>query len=569
MADLVLWETCRVCTHFGLCREPFAASGICPHATQARRSVSVPLIYQPIDSGRYASLLQENVRVASLFHCWRRGKPPTNDNYLYLRSLVWEQQPQDERAYHFLADILNEVCAHWSGAVLTYYFGIPDTSPEFFTRSTHVTEIVASSVSMAIMASGGEMVDQYALLKPGADWTRLLMDQVRLATRDALGLKNLDFSHLNDEDFRLRFEAEWVFLLQFQDLFYGFRVIPRMGLDDFVRYSLLPHADRNIRGQISDYFVHQSSEYPQLGQLFGPNFVAAAFGKRLKQIYRPLIEKAARLVSKNSQIPASDVRARADIETQIWQVFEGATQKFRFYVPRKKARLCGKIGLLGLPQTPEQRSYFERRAKERGLFHNFEPLTLSDLTEVGFAHYIELKLQAWVTRNYPPEPRAREVVGNALIENASSPVPNGVESWLGHDGEHYAQRAAAAQFYGVTPDQLRNWDRDGSFPALRANQVLSAPLPEGVKSSHRLYALSNAAMGKVNDLKLRKATRSTQAKGKECTRKMASSMIGVPPTTLLHWETKGWVTPEKRGRSVIYRECDLARARALKQERKK
>ena len=150
MADLVLWETCRCCSHFSKCSNPFASSGVCPHPTEARRATAHPYVYQPVASHRYAALLRDDLRATSIFHCWRRGKPPTNEDYLYLRSLVYNVQPRDEAAYHFIADILNEVSAHWVADVLAYYFDVFDTSPEFQLLSSQVVEVVSAAISFAI-----------------------------------------------------------------------------------------------------------------------------------------------------------------------------------------------------------------------------------------------------------------------------------------------------------------------------------------------------------------------------------------------------------------------------------
>jgi len=412
MSDLVLWETCRRCIHFARCSEPFAASGICPHPTEAHKDTTHPLVCQPVASHRYARLLQHDPRAASIFHCWRRGKPPHNEDYLYLHGLAYDANTRDEAAYFLITDILNEVCVHWAGDVLVYYFDTHDTSPYFPVRSSKVWEIVNAATSMAVRCCGRALVENYAGHTSGADWTRLLIDQMRLSTWGALQLQHLDFSGLSDEEFRIRFEEEWSRLLHFPDLFYGFRVLPRVGLDDFVRYSLLPHGDANIRGQISNYLMHQWSEYPHLGQLLSPLFADMAFGKRLKKIYEPLVEKVVSEALKNSQIPSGDERARAEIEVQVREVFEAAMKKFRFYGPRKKKRLWGKIGMIGLPQTPELRRYFDERAKKSGLQNEGNPLTLSDVSEVGFAYYIDLKLRVWLARNYPPEPAPCEVVGD-------------------------------------------------------------------------------------------------------------------------------------------------------------
>lgn len=182
MSSLVLWEICEVCTHFSKCSDPFAASGVCPHPSEAHRGTPHPLVFRAVGSYRYFFLLQHNVRVASIFRCWRRGKPPTNEDYLYLRALAYEDEPQDEAAYLLLADVLNEVTTHWVADVMVYYYDVLNTSPEFPALSPQIMEIVLAAVPQAILYHGRPSVEAYAGLTPGADWTRLVFDQVRLST---------------------------------------------------------------------------------------------------------------------------------------------------------------------------------------------------------------------------------------------------------------------------------------------------------------------------------------------------------------------------------------------------
>lgn len=509
--------------------------------------------------------------MASIFHRWRRGQVPTNEDYLLLRFVAYDADPPHEEAYHFILDILSEPCSQWIVDVLAYYYGITQEAPDFLARTERLAHLMREAIKQAMLQCDQQVIAAYAQLAPGAEWTRLMKDQIRLVTWRVLEFKHPDLSPLSDEEFRIYFEKEWARLLHFQDGFYGFRVLPRLYLNEFVRYCLLPNCDFNIRSQISDYFAHQGTEYPHLAQLSEPDYVRSVYHVRLKRIFQPLVASIVHKALSNSQISRKDTQAQSDIEIQVWQQFEGALEKFRFYGPRKKVRLWGKMGLIGLPRSAELRRHFQRQVQERGLKHTDTFITLSDLTEVGFSHYIELKLKAWLNRTYPPEPKSREIVGDYFVDHqdhSPTPPPQLPDTFLGLDGIHYMQRRAAAQFYGVTEDQLRNWDRDASWPALRAGAVLALPLPPGISAKNRLYPHTEDARKQVEDLKLRKSTRSTRASEGECTRKIAAIYVGVAQSTLVDWEKKGCLQPARRGRSVIYSAHDVEAARRLKENSK-
>lgn len=584
MQELPLWSTCRRCVYFSRCSTPFAPSGVCPHPNEAEPVIVHPLTIQPQASARYLSLLSTDTRAASIFHSWRRGRVPSNADYLYLRALVWESEPAPQHApFRFLQDVLYEALRNQVVDTLAYHQDITPGQSTFPPRAQHASQLLNAGLDMAIFVSGSSVVEAYEQLAPGADWTRLLLDQVRFFLWDMLRLPHRRFCEC-DGQFRLEFEEEWRRLLLFSDSFFGFRVVPRFRFDALVRYSRIRQGDRDIRGQISTYLTHQATEYPQLVQLFASNFTEVAFERRLRELYCPLVESTARDVLRNLEIDpanAANTPAVADVEAQVWQAFDEARRTFLFHAPRANGRPLGRMGFVGTPQTAESRQLLEQSLQEHPILVNRVPLQVHDVGEIGFAYYIRGKLRAWVTRTYPPDRVTSEIVSERLVTDeserpqrssaslATATHPHRAETFLGADGSEYLQRRAAALFYGVTEEQLRKWDRTGELPAQRSNQVLSAPLPPPLRAAHRLYPATDEARARVQELRARKATRSTRASQDQLTRTLVAKHLGVPASTLVMWEQKGLLQPERRGNSVLYSRAQIEEAGRLEAERRR
>jgi hypothetical protein len=350
--------------------------------------------------------------LASLFQRWRRGLPLSPRDFLYLREQARQARPGylAPQPMLLLADLLGPHLVPLGTDFLRYYQLAPP----------RVTAAFQAGLAFAVSMASPEVLAATNHLD--SPWTEHLVAVVRGWAWLYLQIGYLDTQALDDEAFRVLFEREWGRLQPFRGSCYDFRVIPRLSHDDFVRYQQLPRGNREIRRALSTYLAHQAKESPHLFKPWFPLAVDLAFGRRLRQMYAPLVEAVTREALQNLGATGTDrARLQTDLRAELWQVYDRSWTGFQFYwnYPSKE-RPFGDRGFVGFAESPRARELFDQLMAALG-----RPERSRDLSEIAFAHYINQRLRGWVARRYPPDPRP--------ITTLSLEEPQGLDGLCMHE----------------------------------------------------------------------------------------------------------------------------------------
>lgn len=496
---------------------------------------------------------------------------------------------------YLLQDIMLDALVNIIAGFASHNLGIPTPRPED-DPTGHLHLNTLRPIMDKVLGCFGYVV--YTALpvlieantKQGSDWSRLLIDQIRFMLWGLHRCKHIDFSGKSDSEFRRLFEQEWRELLQYQDGFYGFRVIPNISIQDMVRYQNTPHGDAIIRRAISAYLTHQATEYPHWIKPLSGKFTEVAFERRIRECYRPLVESLAdeamenltaaeRSKASNHHTSTNWQKMRNDVLEQLWQQYEAARDDYQFYwnAPGRQ-RPLGKIGFVGLQDVPIKEK-LDALMEQQGL-----PFRTRDISEVAFAHFIRERLRNWVESVYPADrPHYREVSLDSEQSGNGRPlqeVLSGQSSWNadantmhaptstveGIDGIAYITIYQAAERAGMTVDQLRRLDKKGFLPCKRVKDVCQKPWT--LTGGTRLYPLTAEGDRALQLAKARLAKHSSQLEGEEVDRKTAAKLVGVSPAALCKWEAQGLVQPGRKGKIVVYGATALEQAQQVVASRK-
>jgi hypothetical protein len=574
MIELPIWTDCRRCQRLKQCPTSFPANDQCAYPDDHSLGAEHTLVISPTFSNHYSRLLDKDAEIASVFHRWRRGIIPSDADFLLLRerALHADHFMKGDAPIFMIRDILHEPQSLMAQDYIAYYLRPSNAPHDIYNSLRHVTEVELSALGLVVYNAWPLLIAENARM--GSEWSRFVLDQVKLLLWHLLGCKHPDLSSLSDRDFRQRFEKEWKELLQYQDSFYGFRIIPKLSLKDMERYQALKHGNPEIRRAISIYITHQATEYPHLFKPYAPNITEVAYERRLRRLYDPLINAIVNQALNNIEATYQDrKRLRPDVLKQVEEVFLNARQNFSFYWEKSgQQRPAGKQGLVGFPQNSKDQAAIDELLKQRGI-----PFTSRDFMEVSFATYIRQQLRSWLNRTYGPDKPAETpfslqqtvAQGSMQLEDRIAETAGAWDeanqvlrpSIVATDGTGYFTIQQAAQYHGLTVDQLRWLDREGILPAQRVDQVFSLPYPQ--KPKVRIYPATEEMRKIIQTVKARLAKHSSHLQGEELDRNTAASMLGVPVTVLRKLESKGELNPPRRGRIVVYDASTLAQAYSL------
>jgi hypothetical protein len=515
--------------------------------------------------------------MASIFLRWRRGIIPSDSDFLQIREQALHPDyfgTTDEPVY-FLVDILGEPLAQMASDYVSYYLtrrGELLPGQLITTLPFGLVLLLQAALGRVILHAAPEAIHENATI--GSEWSRFVLEHMRQMLFKFLDCHQLDLTSRPDQEFRRTFEKEWKILLAYQDSLYGFRVIPKLSLEDMMRYQQLKKGDPQIRRTISTYITHQATEYPHLLHPYAPELAEKDYESLLRRMYDPLIQTTVRQALKNSSVLHENrQQIRADLLKEVEEQFQQARQAFSFYWEKAvKERPLGKIGFLSYPQTSEGQKELDALLQQRTL-----PYTSRDFMEVSFATYIRQRLRSWLESTYPAD---KQTDNEISIQQAPTDSDRALEEELsqedgvwnearhtptpevfGPDGTGYFTVKQAARYYGLSVDQLRRFDREGFLPAYRVRDIFEKPYP--LKPDMRLYAVTEETRQAIEVIKARLAKHSTHLQGQEVDRKTAAMLLGVHVTVLRKLENEGRLQPLRRGRIVSYDENTIAQARAL------
>ena len=570
MKDHPIWSDCKHCNRLGECQDPFPTSGHCPNPNDHQCTIPRHLCNAPEFSYLYMGLLDEDISVTSLFMRWRCGLIPTNEDFLSLRekAITFEREnAATENTNEFFClfrEIIFEPILNIAGDFFAYQKNgeIPPTNPP-------VVEVLLGLQGNAVLMAHPTLLKEYERI--GGEWSRWVLDIIKIYLWHLYGGKHLELDAKADDAFRIAFEEEWNNLLPYQDIFYGFRVIPKLSPEHFVRYLRLPHGDERIRIAVGNYFTHQATEYPHMITVLASRFTEVAFEKRLRLMYAPLIESLTEDILKNMSIHGPDrVKIRPDIQTEVWRQYEHFRKDFKFYFkPKNKKHPFGKLGIIDFSGNPQARQRFDQKMKNYGLSH-----TSDELAEVGFPYYLRQRFRKWINDVYPPDKVTpselsldaksgvdeKEAIVDRITDDTNVNTDRNIlipqePAAIGRLGTKWAGVSfltikQAADHYGIGVDQLRYLDRNGYYSVYRVEDVFDKPWP--LKPRMRIYPLTEEAQREMRVAIARLKKKSSHLEGEEFDRKTAARMLKVSTSLLRKWEIQLNIKPRRKGRIVVY-----------------
>ena len=625
---LPIWQDCFRCNRFGTCETPFPPSGECPHLFDHQVGNRIPTRRWPKYPHSYWPTIQEDVEVSSIFLRWQLARPVLEADFNLLRrkaiaGCTSPDQLMVSQVRWLLLDFVDHDMAQLHADFVAYY-GL-DTD--------RVSFAIHDAFNRALVTSPPEVVNH--LVAYGGDWHRHLVDITRFQLWGLLGLQYLKLNDLDDKAFRQTFEQEWEALQPYRGLLFDFRVVPRLSWEHFVRYQQLPRGDATIRRVLSCYVTHQTLAYPhllkmakdvvpalaalssatsqesplpspepepepeeglRLGNVRNNLFTEVMIARRLRPMYRPLIDRTVKRAAQNLELEVHQSEEREAIRAQVEEAFASYVREFDFYWrPGNQPGAFGHTGILGLTENQKLRREIDIALKRREI-----SLRSQDIAVYTFAHYIEKKMQSWVRSHYPADPHTESSVrlasegavqgrGEAHFDGDDAAVEEASDSlWpldentyyeeepelIGPGGTPYMLIQQAARRYGLSVDQLRHMDNIGSLPALRVGKMLA----EGSEGKNdivwsrlspdlRLYPCTPEADRAAEIAKGRARTRSSHLTGQELNRKQAAHYLGASERQLRHLEDTQQVQPRRKGSSVVYDELALSQAGAALQAR--
>jgi hypothetical protein len=573
---LPIWNDCSHCNRFSNCEDPFPPSGDCPHFIDHEIGEKHVARRWPRHWDFYQQWLQIDSELSSIFIRWQLGHSIMEADFLLLRRKVMEAGLNSSSSAllpgprWFLWELMDDAMAELYHDFVAYY--------ELEIESDHVAWMLQEAFNRAVAASTPEVLEK--LVPLGGDWYRYVTDNTRYFLRSLLKLKYLQLDTLSDSEFRQVFETQWQQLLAFRGKYFDFRVIPKLSWNDFVRYQQLPRGDVTIRRTLSSYVTHQALIYPHWIKTEATNFTELAFGRRLRAMYFPLINKTVTIAVRNLEIQSHQQTEREEIRLQVEQAFDGFFQEFDFYWrPEGKESPFGQRGILGVTEDEALREQVDGLFEKEGLRFRTQ-----DMAVYAFAHYIEQRMRRWVKSHYPasePGIAAKslddvcEAQGEPLVDTLSHQGiwPLDAEAYLEEEpdvvsdqGEAYMLIRQAGRRYGLSEHQLRRMDESGSFPALRARDVLGelSRLP----AETRLYPRTEAADREAEIAKQRARSRSSHLVGQQLNRKQAAALLGIKEYQLRHLEEAHLVEPQRKGKNVIYHDLAIDQARNVLEQRR-
>ncbi len=315
----------------------------------------------------YIDDLKRDSRLALIYLKWSFGQPTTDDDFLYIRERVRSEPNRlKEGPMALLSDLLESRLSLQAGVFSTYY-RIP---------LERVTEEMFEIFVWAVWVSSPEVLAVTA--SQGYAFIQHISEIVKYHVWTVMVGKYLPFEHLSNNEFRQMFEHEWRNLMEYSGPLYDFWVVPRVSLDALVRYQKIDKGDQVIRNEVSSFLAHEAKAYPHLMKPVVPGFAERAFGLRMREIYRPLVDSTARKAIRTADGEVTQ-EYREAIHSMAWQAYDQAWNDFEFHYHKKK-RPTGRLGFLGLAEDPQERAIMDSLLEQLGT-----SLRSKDLTPILFS----------------------------------------------------------------------------------------------------------------------------------------------------------------------------------------
>ena len=563
--DLAAANPCPFCNHMFECPHSMQPRDAClefwPLSAPEKRALRMEAPWH--HDARRVALSRPEVR--KVVERWEAGQQVTDDEYLMLREGLNRAAEKEADVYWY---VLNQLLRPHIKRLLL------DAVP-YYRTPVNIGWLVPRAFTAlrgAIVVANEGMVRGDTSVRVPSHFERIVLECIKYFL---FGLTGQHLAELprEEEAFKAAVEREWRAVLRYGNGFYGFTVIPRVGILDMVRYQQLGGGDDLVSWSMGNWVLWTMTAFPVPVQLVVPRFREKALKDRLKAMYEPLVHSFAwRLRKRAKAVLGSwrDVPEHEGLVGELRALLDTLIEKYYFMYGKPDAQLSS-VGAIGWASSPELRERLDRQLREAGL-----PLSSRDVVHVGFARYAVGKFGEHLRECYPLDEAESEdaeqavgTLGEAHDEGGEvfmadsartrkkSDVSEGVPVALERKGTKYLYLRQMAWAFGLQTERLRTWIRRGYLPDLRVRDI--DPSAGARLLNRRVLPWTNQMTATIERLKLEKdAARAKSAEGLYSLEEAAAD-LGMTVRTLYNWRERGCLKTTQLGQRVFVAGEDLER----------
>ncbi|MGC9319931.1 MAG: hypothetical protein ACP5KN_18000, partial [Armatimonadota bacterium] len=375
--DIAASNPCPFCVHLEACPKVGHPRDDCLEFWPLGRPRHRELTGDDADAKRWRAIALANPEVRKIVDHWGSGRQVSDDQYLHLRSLINSALTDESEHAHWyilLEMLYPRATRYLDDAVHYYRVGEPSKA--------HLRQ-VSAALRGGIIIANEYMVRNGTSITVPSHFERIVFDCLKPMI---FGLAGMPFLKLprGKCSFRRAVQDEWRRVLAYGNGFHGFTVHPRVHIQDLVRYQQLGSGDHLVSWSISNWLIWSMTAFPSPVAAVFPEFGDKAFGKRLEQMYEPLVQSyASKLVARAKLTEdGADVPKRSDVVGELRALLSHLIREYDFSYGKPDAMLSS-VGAIGPASSPEWRQDLDERFAEFDL-----PFRARDVVHVGFTRYV-------------------------------------------------------------------------------------------------------------------------------------------------------------------------------------
>lgn len=273
--------------------------------------------WRPCFEEKYLAAIQMNSDIFAIYKRWVLAQNkmwlPNPEEALVLRAAALSRRDDptfcsgtvsfDKTIACLIMDIYWPMISASIGSAIVYHTGIKVGKNEV--RDLMQNESEFEKAILNALHSSLVCCDEVTASRIYPDFGIALQHLFITFLPNQLEVESLDLSTISDdESFQKAVEEEWVKLLPYADLMFGFSVMPKLGFPDIIRYLRLPRnpafkkiaKDRQYR-DINNYLIFSALVRPQpLPE------INLWLRHELVELYRPLIERTLKRKQKSGAL---------------------------------------------------------------------------------------------------------------------------------------------------------------------------------------------------------------------------------------------------------------------------
>jgi len=556
--DLAASNPCPFCNH--LCECPYALQprDECLELWPLGRPEHRRLHDADPRQAKWKRIALANPEVREVVEDWQSGEQVSDEAYLALRELI-NRAATDEAAeayWHVMGELLGPKLGRCLLDAAGYY-DIPIAD-----RSLH--ESYAHATRGAVIIANDYMVRGDTSVPVPSHFERIVLEGFKILLWGLTGQQLAELPEKEDA-FKAAVERGWREVLGYGNGFYGFTVVPRIGILDMVRYQQLGGGDDLVSWSMANWVLWTMTAFPVPVQLVVPEFREKALKDRLKAMYEPLVHTFPWRLRKRAKVVLGgwrDVAKHEHVVGELRALLDTLIDEYDFMHGKPKAQLSS-VGAIGWASSPELRERLDRQLKEAGL-----PISSRDLAHVGFARYVAGKFEEHLREHYPIDEaefgdaekapgtlgEADSEEGEAFMEDSArteetSDVGDGVPVALERKGIRYLYIRQMAYATGIEMERLRTWMKRGYLPDMRVRDI--DPGAARHIRNRRVLPWTNEMIETIDRLKLEKDAMQVKSAEGLYSLDEAAVALGVTVRTLHKWRKRGRVRTTELGHRVF------------------